>query len=323
MTKYLFEFHGAKATRETLKQSISTGSLGMFRMVRERLAEGDLGDRVDLMEVAAEFHQEEVLVWLHRDATVFERELLEVFALERKLANSLKVALENGFHPWWNRTREVSLKWRASATMEFASAPEGFSSAGGWWTALSGAASALHELRARARRGPTLPDGRPRVGSRTRFEWTKGMSQAQFDDAGLVKEVVFPVGVTAIGEKALYTFEALESGVFPAGCVDVGGLAFAQCTALKAISLPVGCKATGEWAFYGCRALVSMTIPVGCTTISYGCFRDCTSLTEMRFPNGLKLIGICAFYGSALKEVALPDGCKVARDAFRQGKTRR
>jgi hypothetical protein len=81
MTKYLFEFHGARATRETLKQSISTGNLGMFRMVRERLPEGELRDRVDLMEVAAEFHQDEVLAWLLRDATVFERELLQTLAL--------------------------------------------------------------------------------------------------------------------------------------------------------------------------------------------------------------------------------------------------
>jgi hypothetical protein len=126
MTKYLLEFHGAKATRETLKQSISTGNLGMFRMVRERLSEGELGDRVNLMEVAAEFHQEEVLTWLHRDATVFERELLGVFALERKLADSLVVALENGFHPWWSRTRDVSLKWLAGSMLEFVTAPEGF-----------------------------------------------------------------------------------------------------------------------------------------------------------------------------------------------------
>jgi hypothetical protein len=39
MTKYLFEFHGAKATRETLKQSISIRNLELFRMVRERLPE--------------------------------------------------------------------------------------------------------------------------------------------------------------------------------------------------------------------------------------------------------------------------------------------
>jgi hypothetical protein len=72
---------------------------------------------MDLIEVAAEFHQEEVLVWLHRDATVFEREHLGVSALERKLAGALMVASENVFHPWWSRTRGVLLKWRASSEM--------------------------------------------------------------------------------------------------------------------------------------------------------------------------------------------------------------
>jgi hypothetical protein len=343
MAKYLFEFHGAKATRETLKQSISAGNLELFRMVRERLPEGELRDRVDLMEVAAEFHQEEVLTWLHRDATVFERELLGVFALERKLADSLVVALENGIHPWWGRTREVSLKWRASSEMEFAPAPEGFSTFGGWRTSVSGATSALRGLggegcvgptlsdrrsrvgspRRRTRRGPTLPDGRPRVAPAVEFEWTKGMSRARLGETKLVKSVVFPVGVTAIGEQALYKFEALESVVFTSGCVAFGEMAFAGCKALKAISLPVwckaigmyaflgceslrtisfpvGCKATGAWAPAGCSSLVSVTIPTGCSTISCRCFSGCTSLTEVRFPNGLKLIELFAFFQCGL-----------------------
>jgi hypothetical protein len=229
MTKYLFEFHGAKATRETLKQSISTGNLGVFRMVRERLPEGELGDRVALMEVGAEFHQREVLTWLLRDATIFERELLRVFALEGKLADSLVTALEDGFHPWWSRTREVSSKWRASSEMEFVSAPEGFSSEGGWWTAVSGATSALRGLGSDGWIGSTLPDGRPRVVSAVEFVWTEAMSQAQLGAAKLVKSVVFPVGGTAIGGQALCKFEALESVAFPAGCIDFGKDAFAGC----------------------------------------------------------------------------------------------
>jgi hypothetical protein len=84
------------------------------------------------MEVAAEFHQPEVLEWLLREATAFERELLVVFALERKLADSLVNAFANGFRPWWSRAREVSRNWQASSRLEFVSAPEDFSSEGGW-----------------------------------------------------------------------------------------------------------------------------------------------------------------------------------------------
>jgi hypothetical protein len=99
MTKYLLEFLNARPTRETLKQSISTGNLELIKLMRERLPGGELRDRVDLMEVAVEFHQEDVLAWLLRDSIVLERELLGVFTLERKLADSLMAALENGFHP--------------------------------------------------------------------------------------------------------------------------------------------------------------------------------------------------------------------------------
>jgi hypothetical protein len=38
----------------TLKQSISVGNLELFKMMRERLPEGEL--RMELLEAAAEFH---------------------------------------------------------------------------------------------------------------------------------------------------------------------------------------------------------------------------------------------------------------------------
>jgi hypothetical protein len=70
MTKYLLEFHRAKVTRETLLQAISVGNLELIRMMRERLPGDELRDRIDLMEVATDFHQLEVVAWLFRDATV-------------------------------------------------------------------------------------------------------------------------------------------------------------------------------------------------------------------------------------------------------------
>jgi hypothetical protein len=81
-----------------LKQSLSTGSFELIKWTREQLSEAELGDRVELLEVAAEFHRVGVFVWLQRDATFFERELLWVFALERKLADALMVVLESEFH---------------------------------------------------------------------------------------------------------------------------------------------------------------------------------------------------------------------------------
>jgi hypothetical protein len=44
MTKCLLEFHRARPTRETLKQSISTGSPELVKLMRERLPEGEFRD---------------------------------------------------------------------------------------------------------------------------------------------------------------------------------------------------------------------------------------------------------------------------------------
>jgi hypothetical protein len=253
LTKCLLEFHRVRLTRETLKQSISTGNLELIKLMRERLPEGELRDRVDLLEVAAEFHHEQVLAWLLRDATIFDLELLGVFALGRKLSDSLVVALESGFRPWWNCARGVALNWRASAQMEFVSAPEGFSSEGGWWTNVSGVTSALPGPGSSGGGGPTRSNRLSRVHSVFNCEWTKTVSDAYL--AKWVKLIVFPPGITAIGESALSEFGTLESVVFPASCTMLGESACQGCKALKAVSIPVGCKAIGECVFAGCTSL--------------------------------------------------------------------
>jgi hypothetical protein len=65
-----------------------------------------------------------------------------------------------------------------------------------------------------------LADGMGRGPAEFNGEWTAAMSRAELGEARLVKKVVFPWGVTAIGGKALYHFDALESVSFPASCID-------------------------------------------------------------------------------------------------------
>jgi hypothetical protein len=339
VTKYLFEFHSAKPTQETLKQALSTGRFELIKLVRDRLPESDrrvLGDRVELMGVAAEFHQPEVLGWLLRDATVFDRELLGVFTLERKLADSLEIAFASGFHPWWSRTRDAALKWRASSHLEFVSAPEGFWSEGGWWTDVAGVVTALPARGFRTPAGWAQP-GRTLTNWVHRFiwawdgRWTKVMSDALLGRKAEVKAVVFPPGVTAIGWEALEGFEILESVVFPAGCTAFrtmgwfevmrpwGALccdAFWDCRSLKSISIPAGCKATGDRTFYGCSSLESVIIPVGCTTIGRECFAGCESLTTVQIPKSCEWVGDGAFFESGLNQVVIPDGCRIDWEAF-------
>jgi hypothetical protein len=64
------------------------------------------------------------------------------------------------------------------------------------------------------------------------------MGREQAGDGAMVKSVVFPAGVTAIGEKALHLFGVLESVVGAARCVVVGREALAYCQSLKVVSSP-------------------------------------------------------------------------------------
>jgi hypothetical protein len=50
-TKMLLELHSATPTRGTLKQAISTGSIEPVKLVRGRLPETELRDRLDLLEL--------------------------------------------------------------------------------------------------------------------------------------------------------------------------------------------------------------------------------------------------------------------------------
>jgi hypothetical protein len=317
-TKCLLEFHGARPTRETLKQSLSTGNLELIRLMRERLPETEFPERTDQLQVAAQFHQSEVLRWLLRDATVFEGELLMVLSLERKLAHSLVIALENGFRPWWSRTRHASLRWRASAKIGFVSAPEGFSSEGGWWTDISGVVSALpvpgrESTRLLSQPNSGVTDGAGGTVSDSGVEWT---AAALRNKDAVVKSLVLPAGVTAMGKEAVREFGALESVVFPAGCKVFGLYAFYGCVKLRAVSLPAGCRATGWGVFFNCISLGNVTIPVGCKTISQCSFYFCTSLRYVRIPIGCTRVEGSAFAGSGLKEVVTPAGCEIGCMAF-------
>jgi hypothetical protein len=88
VAKTLLEFHEAKATRETLKAALSSGSFELVRICWERLPDGQEKGRLDLLEVAADFHQPEVLSWLFRDADKFAKELFVDFAIRRHLADA-------------------------------------------------------------------------------------------------------------------------------------------------------------------------------------------------------------------------------------------
>jgi hypothetical protein len=100
VSKCLVEFHGAKPTRDTLKMALSSGKI---ELILERVPKSELDkSRLDLLEVASDFHHETVVAWLFREAESLEKEQfieLSMLALVREARNPkcLSVTLARPF----------------------------------------------------------------------------------------------------------------------------------------------------------------------------------------------------------------------------------
>jgi hypothetical protein len=259
VSKYLLEFLAAKPTRETLKMAISIDSLELIRLIWARLP-GEQHWRHDLLEVAADFHREEPLRWLWRDSTVFEHELLFVFALEAHLTDGILVVLCEGVLPWWHRTHEVAVKWRAAEGIEFGEPPVGFYARGGWWEDASGA---VWPNTVQSNEG-----------------WGRLVTESKLVPGEKVVAVVLPSGVSSISCGAFQDQCALRSLMIQPGCVKVedGQLkwsgrvrsikgAMCGCRSLVKVTIQDTCTSIGNYAFWGCSSLLYLTIPMNVTRI--------------------------------------------------------
>jgi hypothetical protein len=153
VAKYLLEFLQGKPTRETLKMALSSGDFELVRICWGRLTEERQRRRLDLLEVAADFHQLEILAWLFRDADGFEKELFIGFCAKMHLTDALLAVLVDGFNPWW--AVEAAAKWRPTRDLEFRPAPEGFWPDGGWWTNAKGETKGIRAMAGRWTGGST------------------------------------------------------------------------------------------------------------------------------------------------------------------------
>jgi hypothetical protein len=131
VSKNLLEFHRARPTRETLKMALSFGNFELVRICWGRLTD-EQDKRLDLLEVASDYHQGELVAWLFRGATGFEKELFVGIAIRRRLADALLAMTTDGFKPWW--AVAVAAGWIPTEQMPFRAAPDGFGADGGWWT---------------------------------------------------------------------------------------------------------------------------------------------------------------------------------------------
>lgn len=112
--------------------------------------------------------------------------------------------------------------------------------------------------------------------------------------------------ITAIGDRAFYQYEDLNSITLPSSIKSIGNEAFQQCW-FEEIIIPEGVETIGNEAFFYCRQLKSLSLPSTLKTIGRNAFGYCTSLQAVDIPGYTETIGNGAFcYDSNLKSVKLP-----------------
>ena len=134
----------------------------------------------------------------------------------------------------------------------------------------------------------------------------------------LVTDLVFPDGVTSIGDYAFSGCDSLTSITIPDGVTSVGTEAFSSCNSLTSITIPDSVTSIGNGAFSSCDSLTSITIPDGVTSIGDDAFNRCSSLTSITIPDSVTSIGYRAFrYCTSLTSITIPDSVtSIGDEAF-------
>ena len=132
-------------------------------------------------------------------------------------------------------------------------------------------------------------------------------AQKLYVNGQLLKNLVVPDGVEAIGAYAFNNYVLLESVVLSDTVKTIGNCAFQGCTALTSVDLGDSLTSIGTQAFRG-SGVTSIVIPDTVTTINSSAFYECRALVSVTLGANLTSIGSQAFYGcSALTSIVIPD----------------
>lgn len=104
--------------------------------------------------------------------------------------------------------------------------------------------------------------------------------------------------VVAIGEGAFADYKGkyvLRSVVIPSSVIAIGDEAFVESTTLESVDIPNSVVCIGENAFGDCELLNNIHLPDNLTKVLKEAFRRCSALTEIEIPAGVESIGQKAF----------------------------
>ncbi len=130
-------------------------------------------------------------------------------------------------------------------------------------------------------------------------------------------EYTVPEGTVEIADGAFMGNQYLVRLNVPSTLRVFGESAFEDCTRLQDINLSYGVTELPRYLFRNCEHLYGIYLPPTVTTIAYGAFENCTRLSEIYLPENLQTLEVCAFIGSGLTYVEIPDRVtKLATETF-------
>lgn len=146
------------------------------------------------------------------------------------------------------------------------------------------------------------------IPSRIDGDLVVGIDDWAFESCDLVRNVIAPEGVKAIGHNAFRECSRLERVSMPESLTSIGSSAFEHCVNLREAIIPDAVGEIGAAAFNGCMRLETVKLPKNLKTIESELFQLCENLESIDIPDGVVSIGDWAFYHcDKLKTLHLPD----------------
>lgn len=166
-----------------------------------------------------------------------------------------------------------------------------------------------------------IPDNFFRSAQITKIEFPsalKKIGQSAFENASLLKDIVWNDGIEEIESNAFKGCMSIETMNIPDSVNSMGTYVFSGDNKIKNVYLPKGRINITEGVFYNCNSLESITFPDTVEAIREYAFGNCSALKEVKLSPKLNYIYSYAFSGCAsLEKLHLPDSTKqVQRNAF-------
>lgn len=134
-----------------------------------------------------------------------------------------------------------------------------------------------------------------------------GIADTSKKTVTIPKKIDSAYAVTAIGEGAFESNEALQYVVIEDGPAKIDRDAFRKCYNLLRIDIPASVKEIGNYAFESCEKLCEVVGIAKVNSFGTGAFYQCLSLSVIDLPDTLRTVGDECFFGcTALAKAVLP-----------------